>query len=70
MQMKTTSSAKTDAIRSRANSELRDFADRAKRGPMMSDLYRRAEAEQRKRKQNPKTVGANSEADPQRLLHE
>ena len=72
MQMKTTSSAKADAIRSRAKSELRDFADKGSRNPMMSDLYRRAEADQKKQKQNQnlKTAEAKSEADPQRLLHE
>ena len=49
MQTKPTSSAQAAALRGRAKSELRDFAGNGMRGPVMSDLYRRAEAEQQAR---------------------
>lgn len=52
--------------------ELREFVAQPEHRPMMTELYRRAEAELRKRRKNQtsKAAVAESQADPQRLLHE
>jgi PAS domain S-box-containing protein len=72
MPAKPNSSARTAGLRERAEAELREIGARQEHRPMMTELYRRAEARLRKQRKNQKGKGEvpKSESDPQRLLHE
>jgi PAS domain S-box-containing protein len=70
MQMKPPSSPHTAKRSSRAQAELRELADKANPRPMMTELYRNAEAQLRKQKKTSAAGGAKSDTDAQRLLHE
>jgi PAS domain S-box-containing protein len=71
MQTQPTPSAKIVKQRGRALTELRTFSDEHEHGPVLTELYRNAEARLRKQKKNQRTkvVEMNPEDDPHRLLH-
>jgi PAS domain S-box-containing protein len=72
MQIKATPSSKAAARRGRAGAGSRGLSAGQKHGPMMTKLYRNAEALLQKRKKNQKSKAGNLEpiSDIQRLLHE
>jgi PAS domain S-box-containing protein len=77
MQKKPNSPDKTAQLRGRAKAQLLELGAMREYSPMMADLYRRAEAQLRKRKKilkpkpaAAKPAAAKSVAEPQRLLHE
>ena len=72
MPTKPTPQAQAAEVRGRANAERREFSPRQSHRPMMAELYRRAEAQMRKKPkfQKPEPNPPEPDAEPQRLLHE
>ena len=72
MNQKPNLTSKSASLRRRAKHELRELGTKQEHGPMMAELYRRAEGQLRKHRkhQQAKADVPKSETGPKRLLHE